>query len=298
MEKKGLPYALMAFGIWGFVPFLWKQLVGLNLYTLMSERVFLSFLLLLIFYYVKSAHRKNLRPILGNKKTIQLLFLSSMLLGMNWLIFAWAIMNNHVLECGLGYYINPLLSIFLGRVFLGESLSQKQWTAVALAVVAISPLFFKNIGSPWISLAIALTFGLYGLIRKKVFLNSIDALMLEITFMLPVAMLLVSFFPIKTQDFNSPFITLCIFLTAPATLLPLFFFGQAIKFLKLSTIGIMQYIAPTLQIIEAIVFFKEPMTKAHLWAFVLLISALILYNLETLRSTNQARKQKAMGRQS
>lgn len=309
MNPIGLLYAFLAFGIWGFVPIYWKQLGAFSSQELFAHRVWWALLVLAIIFTF-SQRWSQVFHILRRPKTILLMFLTSFLIMMNWYIFVYAVQIDHIIEASLGYFLNPLISILFGVVILKERLRKLQWIAVALAafgvLVFIAPMFVPTMAifefnqkssllfSLALSLSLSFSFAVYGLVRKMMKINSEVGLFGEI---------LIAFFPLSFYIFYlSPepllFVSsdismkIYVFFAGPLTLLPLFFFNKAVQLLKLSTVGIIQYMTPTLQLIGAVWLYGEEFHQLHLVTFSFVWAGLVLYTMDGLKYSHGERKRK------
>jgi len=203
------------------------------------------------------------------------------LIAVNWLVFVYAVVTGHVLEASLGYFINPLFSVALGMVFLRERLRPWQWVAVAIAGVAVANLTFRGERIPWIALSLAVSFGLYGLVRKKLNINSLHGLLVETIVLLPLAIIGLVSFPLNQPTPGT--LGLLSFLGV-ITATPLLFLGAALRRLPLSTMGFLQYVGPTLQFLVAILVFREPLDHAKLVSFGLCWAGIGVYVADSLRA--------------
>jgi chloramphenicol-sensitive protein RarD len=220
-----------------------------------------------------------IRPLLRIRRNVGLLSSGSVLLALNWLIFIYAVGSHQVLETSLGYFINPLLSVALGVVFLRERLRAWQWVAVLIAVVAVGNLALQGTRLPWIAVSLACTFGFYGLVRKTVNINSLHGLLLETTLLLPMALPLLAFVPARAI----PAPTLGILsLSGIITAVPMLMFGAALRRLKLSTIGFLQYISPTLNFLVATLVYHEPLDRVKLASFALCWLGIAVYTADSI----------------
>ncbi len=208
------------------------------------------------------------------------LALSAALLTVNWLVYVWAVMNGHVIESSLGYFINPLVNVLLGVVVLSERLSRAQWTAVALAAAGVTYLTIQSGSPPWIALALALSFGTYGLIRKVVKVDALPGLATETLLLMPLALMYLiwcEFAGSGTLGRTGPGIAALLIGTGPLTAISLFLFAFGARLLPYSTVGVLQYIAPTLQLICGVFVFHEQFARARVLGFVLIWTALLIF---------------------
>lgn len=289
MEKdqavQGALFALGAYFLWGIAPIYFKQLLAVPAFEILTHRVIWSFLLLLALITVLG-YWPRVRALLRAPRQLLLLLLSSVTIGLNWLVFIWAVNNDHMLDASLGYYINPLFNIVLAMLFLGERFRPVQWLAVGLAStgVLIQVLVFGSL--PWVALVLALSFGLYGLIRKKVPVDPFTGLMLETLVLLPAATLyLWGFADTATSHLGDNPLSLNLWLIAAGvvTTAPLLLFAGAARRLRLSTLGFFQYLGPSLMFLLAVLLYNEPFTQDKVITFALIWTALVIYTLDGLR---------------
>ena len=216
---------------------------------------------------------------LRSLRQVQFLACGSVLLAFNWLIFIYAVGSHQVLETSLGYFINPLLSVALGVVFLRERLRAWQLVAVLIALIAVANLALRGSAFPWIAVSLACTFGFYGLVRKKLDINSLHGLMVETTLLLPMALALLAFVPARAiPSATLGLLSLSGFITA----IPMLMFGAALRRLKLSTIGFLQYISPTLNLLVAVTVFHEPLDGVKLASFALCWLGIAVYTADSI----------------
>ena len=200
-------------------------------------------------------------------------------IAINWLVFIYSVISHQVLQSSLGYFINPLFSILLGMIFLGERLRRWQWAAVIIAGIGVLNLALRSARFPWIALSLASSFGMYGLVRKKVDIDSLHGLLVETTVLLPVALVVLAL-PASRQVSTHSLALLS--LSGVITAVPLLFFGVALRRLKLSTMGFLQYIGPTLQFLVALVVFHEALDQARLASFALCWLAIAVYAADSI----------------
>jgi chloramphenicol-sensitive protein RarD len=222
---------------------------------------------------------KSIWPVLRTKRNVLLLSSGALLIAMNWLIFIFAISKGQLLQASLGYFINPVFSIALGMFFLRERLHGWQWLAVIIATSAVANLALRGAGFPWIAVSLAVSFGLYGLVRKKVDINSLHGLMIESAILLPIAVLMLGLLPSGPMPASTRGL---LSLSGICTAVPLLFFGAALRRLPLSTLGFLQYIGPSLQIAVAIAIFHEPLDHAKLASFILCWLAIVVYVTDSI----------------
>jgi len=267
--------AVAAYSLWSMAPVYFKALGFISAAEVLAHRILWSFLLSLVVLYVFS-QRRNIRQLLSDKRTLNGLLLSTMLIAMNWGVFIWAVQNNQILSASLGYYINPLVSIVLGMFFLGEKLDFTRKIAACLCITAVIFELINFGRLPFIALFLAMTFGLYGLVRKKLGIDSFTGLAFETGFlMLPAIVYL-----LVTDNDAARFIAthwqqdLLIILAGPITTVPLVCFAAAANRLSLNAVGFFQYIAPTGMFLLAVFLYDEPIGANKLITFLLIWSAL------------------------
>jgi chloramphenicol-sensitive protein RarD len=212
------------------------------------------------------------------------LTLSAVLIATNWLIFIWAIGNDRMVESSLGYFISPMVSVMLGLIFLSERLRPGQWWAISLAVIGILVQLLAYGKFPWVALSLALSFGVYGLIRKRVEVPSIAGLMLETSILAPIALAYLCYLGWRHDLVfmsQGPGMDLLLMCAGIITTLPLLGFASAVIRLSLVTLGLLQYVAPTIMLAVAVLFYGEPFTTAHLVSFAIIWSALAIFSGES-----------------
>jgi chloramphenicol-sensitive protein RarD len=289
--NKGMWLAVGAYATWGFFPLYFKLLKGVPALEILSHRVVWA----LIFLVLVLTWRRQwgwLKPALKQKKVVLTFAAAGTLLAINWLTYIWGVNSGYVVETSLGYFINPLVSVFLGLIFLRERLRQGQWLAILVALVGVLYLTFSYGRPPWIALVLAFTFGTYGLLRKVVRLNSLEGLTMETGFMfLPALGFLLWQEGSGAAAFgHSAWSTTALLAFAGvATAIPLLMFGAAAREIPLNVIGILQYIAPTIQFLIGILVFREPFSLSQLVGFSFIWIALVLYTIESLFQTRRRR---------
>ena len=276
--NKGIWYALGAYALWGIFPIYWKWLAHVPALQLIGHRIIWSFLMLLV-VILATKRWKAFRAILSGR--ILLVYLAAgLLLSTNWLIYVWAVNADYIVETSLGYFINPLFSVVLGVVFLKERLRLTQWLPVAIAALGVLYLAFVYGSLPWIALSLAATFGIYGLVKKVASLGSLFGLTLETGLVfLPALVYLIYSEVQRAGAFMHTGLRADILMLGAGlvTIVPLLLFASAAKRIPLTMVGIMQYIAPTLQFLIGVLVFKEPFTSAKLVGFSMVWLALVLF---------------------
>lgn len=276
----GVWYAIAAFGLWGVLPLYWKALGSVPAAEIMAHRILWSFIFIfiLILFFGKLG---ELKQVLANRSNLLPALLSSVLITTNWFLYIWAVNTNHIVEASLGYYINPLVSIFLAMVVLKERLNFWQLLALLFALIGVVVTTVQYGHFPWISLTLALTFGFYGLTKKLTRFEVNIGLFMETLFVMPIALiyLIVLMFRGEGSFGVAPFHINLLFMGAGvATALPLLWFAQATKRANLSTVGFAQYLAPSISLIIGVFVFNEAFTKTHIISFGFIWFALILFS--------------------
>ncbi len=285
-RRQGVIYGLAAYLCWGFFPVYFKSVKAVPPLEMVSHRIVwsLAFLLLLITW--KGAWRSML-GLLTLPKSLSVLAATTLLIATNWLVFIYAISVGEVLQSSLGYFINPLVSVLLGWLFLRERLERPQWISLVLAATGVIYLASQYGSIPWIALVLAVSFGLYGLIRKALQVEPLVGLTVETLLLAPLALFyLVQLDRQGTGLFlaHSTRLDLLVPMSGVVTAIPLLLFAAAAKKLRLATVGFLQYITPTLHFLLAITIFGEPFTHTHLVSFLFIWAGLVLYSLHAYRA--------------
>lgn len=277
MDRRGLAAGLTAYLLWGFAPLFWKLLGHVPTQEVLAWRIVFSALFMFGALAVTGALPK-LFVALRTWRTARVLLWTTALISVNWFMFIWSVANNRVVDASLGYYINPLVNVLLGSLFLKETLSKRQWVAVAIAALAVANQAIDGI--PWVSLGLAFTFAFYGLARKTVDVSAATGLTAETLLVSPFAIAWLCLLPSPFGSFPSAELSTqgLLALAGPVTAFPLLFFAMAARRLKLATVGMLQYIAPSMQLVTAVVFYDEPfgprkaITFALIWVSILLFA--------------------------
>lgn len=288
--RLGFFAALGAYLTWGFLPIYFKALTHISPDLMLAHRIIWSIPtgLLLVFIARKF---DTFRTVFTPRRLIWLT-ISAILIGLNWLIYIWAVSNDRIMEASLGYYINPLVNVAFGALFLSERLSRRQWLSVAIATVGVCILAAALGRIPWISLALCFSFAAYSLIRKQIQVDGRAGFIVEAAYLLPIALVWMWWLSQGTTAIWGKETGLDIFLlllSGPLTAGPLIFFALAAKRLKLSTIGMMQYTAPTIQFLLAL-YFGEPFGWNTAIAFAFIWTALAIFTFDSLKAAHDARR--------
>ena len=279
--RVGLFAGFGAYLIWGLLPLYLRQLIGVPAEDVLAHRIVWS-LLVMTFVVTATAGWPRLRAALARPRLLAMLFGSAVFITCNWLIYTWSILNGHVLDTSLGYFINPLISVVFGVVLLGERLSWPQWLAVGCAAGGVTVLAIGHGELPLISLGLALSFALYGLIRKQAQVDAVTGLFIETLFLAPLALGWLLTRP--TGGFALPMPTLWLLMAGGVlTAVPLMLFGIAARRLKLSTLGLMQYFSPSLVFLQGVFLFHESIDGWQMFAFGCIWIGLAIYSLSLTR---------------
>jgi len=280
--NKGILNGIAAYALWGFFPIYWKLLQNVPAPQLLSHRIGWSFLLLLAVIVI-TKQWGDFRSTL-NARTFRIYLIAALLIGVNWLTYVWAVNAGFIIETSLGYFINPLLSVLMGVIFLRERLRAAQWIPVALAAIGVAYLTFVYGRLPWISLLLAFTFGFYGLTKKLAPLGSLYGLTLETGILfLPAVIYLGWAQASNTAAFLHSGITADLLMIGAGlvTTVPLLMFASAAKQIPLTMLGILQYLAPTIQFLIGIFVYKEAFDSSRLIGFGIVWLALIIFWVES-----------------
>lgn len=275
----GLLFAVVAYGSWGFLPLFWRQLAAVDAVQLLAHRVIWAW----VFFGAWSIATRQLGTARRALNKRGRLGIAALLLGANWFVFVYAILTHRVLDASLGYFINPLVSVALGRFVLGERLSRPQLVAVSLAAVGIAVAAWFAGGLPWIAVVLAGTFGGYGLVRKTVDVPPVAGSAFETTLLLPIALVYLGWIHFQGDGVMGTLgisTDLLLLATGLVTALPLLAFVNATRRLTLTTIGFMQYLAPSLQFVLATWIFGEPLSPTRLLAFVCVWIGLLVFAID------------------
>ncbi len=289
--RRGYVLGICAYTIWGLFPLYFKLLAQVPSAEIVVHRVLWSALcgsLLLLAW----KHPGWWRELRAHPQRLLVLTVSGLLIASNWLLYVWAVNHDQMLAASLGYYINPLVNVLLGMLLLGERLRRLQWLAVGLAACGVLQQLWLLGSLPWLSLALALTFGFYGLIRKKAPVAALPGLVVETWLLLPLALLWLLLNPqaVSAQAaFWSDSTALWLLAAGPITLLPLLCFNAAARHLPYTTLGFLQYLAPTLVLLQAVWLFDEPLDANKLLAFGFIWAGLLVYSLDAWISLRKRR---------
>jgi chloramphenicol-sensitive protein RarD len=284
-STRGALYAVGAYCCWGLFPLYWKPLEQISPLEILCHRILWSAVFLLIVLGCKR-HWSWLAPFARQPRKLVLFTASSLCLSLNWLLYIWAVNSGHIVESSLGYFINPLVNVLLGRLVLRERLGSLQKGAVVLAAIGVLWMTIQLGAFPWISLGLALTFGLYGLMRKQAPLPSLEGLALETFLLAPLAFAVLFLFAVHGETrfgHGSTIETMMLVGAGVVTAVPLLLFANGARRLKLATLGLIQYISPTLQLLLGVLIYHEAFDSARAVGFAFIWSGLAVYTLSSVR---------------
>ncbi|MEA1083332.1 MAG: EamA family transporter RarD [Sphingomonas sp.] len=282
--RAGLFYGIGAYTLWGLLPLYLHLLTAVPPAQVLANRILWSLLLLLAIV----AATRRLRPLVAaaRGRVLAMLVASAVLIGINWFVYIWSVTNAHLVEASLGYFINPLLNVALGMLLLGERLNRLQVAAVAVAALGVAIFAAGGGGALWVSLVLALSFGFYGLIRKVAAIDALGGLTMETLILAPFALVvLVQANQSGTAAFgHDRTLDLLLVLAGPVTAAPLLLFAAGARRLRYTTVGLLQFIAPTLQFLLAVLVYHEPVRATQLATFALIWLGCGLYAWSSIRA--------------
>ena len=282
--KSGVGAAVAAYIMWGFAPIFFKQLEGISAFEIVMHRIIWSFVLLSIILFVTRGYRQVFNA-LKNPKVCKVLPLAGLVLACNWFGFIWAVTSGHVLEASLGYFINPLLYVFLGLVFFHETLRRMQWLALSIAGIGVVLAIIAFGHIPWVAFGLAFSFGSYGSLKKTLSISVLAGLYIETVVMLPIALTYFIYFidsPTSNMLENTTLVNTLFIATGVVTTAPLFAFSFAVSRIPLSLIGFIQYLGPSLMFILGVFIYHEQFDIAKVITFGFIWIALLVFILDAL----------------
>jgi chloramphenicol-sensitive protein RarD len=280
--NKGIINGLAAYALWGFFPIYWKLLHNVPALQVIGHRIAWSFVLL-IGVILATRQWQSFRAAARAPKTLAIYSIAAVLLSVNWLVYVWGVNAGFIVETSLGYFINPLISVLLGVIFLRERLRAMQWVPVGLAMIGVLYLTLAYGRLPWIALSLAFSFGVYGLVKKLAPLGSLYGLTLETALVFPIALAYLSFVGAAGSGSfleQGALTDLLLIGTGAVTSIPLLMFASAAREIPLTMIGVLQYIAPTIQFLIGVFLYHEPFDQSRLIGFGLVWIALIIFWVE------------------
>lgn len=288
--KQGIFFGLAAYVLWGILPVYWKALELVSPFEILSSRFMWScvFVFLLIIFQKKwPLFAKELKQVFSNVKTGAAMVAAGITISFNWGTFIWAVNNGHIVETSMGYYINPLVSILFAVVFLRERLDKMQLAAITCAFIGVASMVYSFGKIPWVSLTLAFTFALYGLLKKILPVSALTSIMLETLLITPLALVYeYSLWQQGVSFYASGNLQVIMMLTGAGvvTAIPLLLFTAGARLLPLKIIGFLQYISPTLTLLIGVFVYNEAFTASHLLAFGWIWAALLLFIVSQMRS--------------
>jgi chloramphenicol-sensitive protein RarD len=289
-SRRGFLLGAAAYGMWGLFPLYWTLLRPAGPFEILAHRVFWSLLVMAALVVVLRRRRRFL-AVVADRRTRSILMVAAVAISFNWGGYIWGVNNGYVVETSLGYFINPLVTVLLGVLVIGERLRSLQWVAMGIATAAVVVLTIELGRPPWVALVVAFSFGCYGLAKKKADAGAVESLTLETLVIAPLALGYILFLGSQGQ---SHFGTagaghaLLLVSTGLVTAVPLICFGAAATRVSMTTIGLLQYLAPTLQFALGVFFFDEAMPPARLAGYCLVWVALVVFTYEAI--TNRRRQ--------
>jgi chloramphenicol-sensitive protein RarD len=299
-EKTGIIYAAFSYIFWGVLPIYWKWLHHVSADEILANRIFWSFIFMIILLIVTKKWKgfiDTLKNIKENRKTVVSLVIASILITINWFIYIWAVNADHIVEASLGYYINPLISILLGVFVLKEKLTRAQIISSVIAAIGVIILTVSYGNFPWIAFSLALSFGLYGLAKKVIKVDSSIGLTLETMTVTPFALLFLIYLLIQGRlslFSSSTGSDLLLVGAGVVTATPLLFFAKGAQQIPMYLLGFLQYIAPTIMLILGVFFYGEHFTTAHMWAFLCIWLAVIILSVSNVIKSSKWKKNKSL----
>ncbi|MEN9935413.1 MAG: hypothetical protein RLZZ387_1992 [Chloroflexota bacterium] len=288
--NRGILYAAGAYLCWGLLPLYWKALHDVPVFETMAHRIVWALLVALVLVAARR-HWGGLGAAFRSGRTLVTFAASALLLSVNWFVYIWAVNTGHIVETSLGYFINPLVNVLLGVLFLKERLRLPQGAAVAVALGGVLYLTVEYGAFPWIAITLALSFGVYGLLHKLAPLNALDGFAFETLLMTPPALAFLAYQEMAVGGafvHAGPDITALLVGAGLVTAVPLLLFSAGARRIQLTTLGILQYIAPTMQFLLGVLVYGEPLTPQRLVGFCLIWLALAIYTVDGIRRSRAA----------
>jgi chloramphenicol-sensitive protein RarD len=293
-SRRGFLLGLAAYSMWGLFPLYWPLLKPAGAIEILSHRIFWSLVVVAALIAI-TGRASSLRHLLRSARERNLLTFAALIISVNWGVYIWGVNNGHVVETSLGYFINPLVTLLLGVVLLGERLRPVQWAAMGLAGVAVLILTLDYGRPPWISLVLAFSFGTYGLLKKKAHVGAIESLTVETLILGPVAFVYLAFLggvgDASYLDGDSGHLML-LAMSGFVTAIPLLFFGAAATRVSMTTLGLQQYLAPTIQLALGVLVLGEQMPTVRWIGFAIVWVALAIFTTDSIR--HHRRRQMAL----
>jgi chloramphenicol-sensitive protein RarD len=289
-QLKGSLFVFSTYLFWGVQPIFWKQLQGINSFQLIAHRIFWSFLFFIVILKYNNKVDK-LKEVVKDKKKLFLTIFAGYIVSANWLIYIYAINTNRILETSLGYYINPIISVILGMIFLKERFNKNQMISFFFACLGVSVIIIKFRVLPWIAILLPIMFGVYGLIKKVADLDPIVSMAIETMAIMPIGLGYLLFTEITGVGHlfsDGPLITFYLIMTGVVTSLPLWWFAIGARKIKLSTIGFIQFVSPTLSLIIGVTIYNEPFEFIQAISFGLIGIGILIYTYSVYMENKKA----------
>lgn len=290
-DRKGLLYGFLCYLIWGMFPLYWRLLDDVDSFEILAHRMLWSGVFMVTLFV--GIRRMRLRNHIQRPRQYLMLLLTGTLISFNWGLYIWAINHGYILQSSLGYYINPLVNVLLGYLFLHERLNRAQTVALMLALAGVVYFTIDYGHFPIISLGLAFSFGIYGLLKKKMGLNATPALTVETIWMMPAALVFITFLCSQGQSALNNFdwfTWLLLLLSGAVTAIPLLLYGKAAERITLTTLGFLQYISPTGQFLIGIFVYKESFTTAHIICFACIWLGLTIFTVDIIKRLKRTEK--------
>ena len=279
-EKRGIIFAVMAFTFWGMVPIYFKAVSSVSATEVLVHRIIWS----VVFLSVMIVYTKQFKQfiyIIRNKKKLKILFITSILVSTNWLVFIWAVLNNKITEASLGYFINPIVNVLLGILFFKEKLTKYQALAIFFAILAVFNELISFGSIPVLSLTLAFSFGFYGMLRKKIALSSVPGLLIETLIMSPIAVIYFIYLVSTSKNsfvYPPDYTSLLLVSAGFITVIPLLWFNAAATRISIAKLGFLQYIGPSISFLLGVLIYKEPFNENKMITFLLIWIALLIFS--------------------
>ena len=286
--RRGTLYGAGAYLLWGLFPLYWPLLAPSSPLEVLAHRVLWSLVVVVVLLGV-TRRVEQVRAAVRDRRRLAQIALAAVVIAVNWGTYIYGVTNDRVVETSLGYFVNPIVTVLLGVVVLGERLRPAQWAALGAAFVAVVVLTVENGSPPWIALVLAFSFGTYGLLKKTAGVGAVEGLAVETAVLLPVAAVYVAVLGGGTFATEGVGHGALLALSGVVTAIPLLLFGAAASRIPLSTLGVLQYLAPTMQFLLGITLFDEPLPAVKLLGFVLVWCAVALFTVDLLRHGRQLR---------
>lgn len=296
-QKSGILFAIGAYIMWGLFPFYWKMLGHVGSIEILMNRIIWSFVLTTIFILIigqRKALVQDLQYLWKHKNHLVLLFIASIVVSMNWFLFIWAVQQDQILQASLAYYINPLLSVLCGLIFFKEKLSKALTCSVIIAAIGVLYMVITAGVVPWLALGMAVTFAIYGVLKKKIPLAAVRGLTLETLLLVPVAAIYYSYLFTSTDiaflqiDLKTDILLV---LSGVATAVPLIFFAKGAQKIPLYMMGFIQFLSPTITLFIGVYVYNEPFTNTHFITFSCIWIAIIIFSVSAYTEAVRHRRQ-------